>query len=110
LEITNSNENTFVLIGLVAGVLGSTLGIGGGILFIPIWLNVGIDKETAVSTTPILILTSAMISFAISLFNGFYSQIAVWKLIVFFGLAFVSSMVIKGNNCNDNIEVLAYIS
>jgi uncharacterized membrane protein YfcA len=84
------------MIGLMAGVVGSTLGIGGGILFMPIWLNVGIDKESAVSTTPILILTSAMISFAISLFNGFYSQIPIWKLFIFFGLAFISSIIIKG--------------
>jgi uncharacterized membrane protein YfcA len=32
------------MIAFVTGVVGSTLGIGGGIIFIPIWLTVGIDK------------------------------------------------------------------
>jgi hypothetical protein len=50
-----------------------------------------------------------MISFAISLFNGFYQVVPVWKLILYFCLSFVSSAVIKGTYFIF-VVVLAYVS
>lgn len=84
-----------MLVGFIAGVVGATLGIGGGILLIPIWMNVGIDKNIAVSSTPLLILTSAMIAFTLALFNGSYKEFSILKLAIFLTLAFVSSAVVK---------------
>jgi uncharacterized membrane protein YfcA len=96
-SVPTTNEHKLVLIGFIAGFIGAALGIGGGILFMPIWLDIGITKEVAANTTPILILTSAMISFAISLLNGYYDHVPYWKFVMYFGISFGSSAVVKGN-------------
>lgn len=81
--------------GLCAGILGATLGIGGGPILIPIWLSAGVDKEVASSSTATLILTSSTIAFTISAFNGTYDSIPLYKIFIYMLLAFISSAVIK---------------
>jgi len=89
-----------MIAGLFAGVMGSTLGIGGGPILIPIWLSAGIDKEVASSSTATLILTSATIAFTITAFNGTYDELSIWKIMMYMLLAFVSSAIIKCMNCD----------
>lgn len=62
--------------GFLAGAAGSTLGIGGAPILIPIWLKSNIDHNVAANSTPTLLLNSSLIAFTISAFNGSYSQIS----------------------------------
>jgi uncharacterized membrane protein YfcA len=61
-----------ILSGFFAGLLGGTLGLGGAIILVPVWLNLGIDSQRASSSSPPLIFFSALISFTICLFSGRY--------------------------------------
>jgi uncharacterized membrane protein YfcA len=85
-----------MLSGFFAGLIGGTLGLGGAIILVPVWLNLGIDSRIATSSSPPLIFFSALISFTICLFSGRYHNIL--QLCFFFILAYIGSAVIKSTN------------
>lgn len=70
--IDEKNVWKFLLGGFVAGLIGATLAIGGALILIPLWLKLGIEKNYCSSTTPTLILISALVAFTIALFNEQY--------------------------------------
>ena len=82
-----------LVVGFLAGCIGGMLGIGGSILLIPVWLELGIDKDTATSSTAPLIFTSAFISMFIAFLANMYVS---WVMVLFhFVLAFLASFYIK---------------
>lgn len=70
--ITEENVWSFLIGGFFAGLVGATLAIGGALILIPVWLKLGVDKDYCSSTTPCLILTSAMVASTIAVFNNQY--------------------------------------
>lgn len=72
------------------------MAIGGALILIPLWLKLGVDKNYCSSTTPTLILMSALVAFTIALFNEQYEEVSTFLLIFYFILAFISSAVMKG--------------
>ena len=61
-------------IGLAAGFLGGALSIGGGVVLVPLWLKMGVDKNTAISSTGPLMFLSASTSFLVSIVLGKYNS------------------------------------
>lgn len=51
--------------GFLAGLLGASLGLGGAIILVPVWLKSGINKLVATSSSSPLILFSSAISITI---------------------------------------------
>lgn len=58
--------------GFVSGLFGGTLGLGGAIILVPVWLSVGIDKDVAASSSGPLIFVSSFCSFFITSLSGMY--------------------------------------
>ncbi len=50
-----------VVLGLAAGVLAGMFGIGGGILFIPALLALGLDHHAAIGTSLLAIVPTVMV-------------------------------------------------
>ena len=85
-----------MLSGFCAGAAGGALGLGGAIILVPVWLNSGIDKNVATSSSPPLIFFSAVISFIMALLAHSYDGYSI--LVFYFVLAFIGSAVVKGTN------------
>lgn len=51
-----------LLFGFCGGFAGGMLGIGGAIILVPAWLEMGIDKTIVSASSAPLILSSAFIS------------------------------------------------
>ena len=83
-----------ILSGLGAGLIGGALGLGGAIILVPAWLNKGIDKNIASSSSGPLIFFSALVAFFLAFLGDMYSN--VLSLIFYFVLAFTGSAVVKG--------------
>jgi uncharacterized membrane protein YfcA len=82
--------------GFLAGALGASVAIGGGLVLLPIWLKMGMDKNVATSSTAPLIFFSSSVSFLISALLGQYDSILV--VLFFFGLSFSGSYLIKSTS------------
>lgn len=80
--------------GFAAGVIGGALGLGGAIILVPVWLNSGIDKLVATSSSGPLIFFSAMISFIIALLCHSYDSFVM--LVFYFALAFAGAVIVRG--------------
>ncbi len=98
--MTNSKMNACMISGFCAGAVGGMLGLGGAIILVPVWLEQGIDKNIATSSSGLLILFSALVSFCLGLLSSRYNSIL--SIIFYFILAFTGSYVVK--------EVVNYIS
>ena len=83
-----------IISGFFAGVIGGALGLGGAIILVPVWLNTGIDKDVATSSSPPLIFFSATIAFFMALLGGSYDNFPI--LIFYFVLAYVGAAVVRG--------------
>ena len=83
-------------VGFCAGCIGGMMGIGGSIILIPVWLDSGIDKEIATSSTAPLIFTSALISMFIAVLCNMYTSFL--EVLFHFALAFVASFYIKSKD------------
>jgi uncharacterized membrane protein YfcA len=97
-----------MLYGFLAGIVGGALGLGGAIVLVPVWLNKGIDKNIAVSSSPPLIFFSATVSFCLGLLASKYESYL--QVLFYFVLAFVSSYVIKGIFYIYFKEIITWIS
>lgn len=58
--------------GFAAGCTGGMLGIGGAIILVPYWLEIGLDKDIASSSSAPLVFSSAFISMVIAALCGMY--------------------------------------
>jgi uncharacterized membrane protein YfcA len=63
---------TYIVVGFCAGLVGATLAIGGALILIPVWLNLGVNKDVAASSTATLILLGSLVAFTVALFNHNY--------------------------------------
>jgi len=50
-----------ILLGLAAGVLAGMFGVGGGILFVPTLIALGLDQHDAIGTSLLAIIPTALI-------------------------------------------------
>ena len=82
--------------GLLTGILGGCVGIGGGMILVPIWLNAGMDRNVATSSTGPLIFFSSSISFFISALLGKYDSFLM--VVIFFLVSFCGSYLVKSNH------------
>lgn len=81
--------------GFAAGFSGACVGIGGGMVLLPLWFKGGIDKNVAASSTGPLIFFSASVSFFISAMSQRYGSIDL--ILIFFATGFVGSYLVKSN-------------
>jgi len=88
--------NNSLVVGFSAGCIGGMLGIGGSILLIPVWLDSGIDKDIATSSTAPLIFTSAFISMFIALLCNMYGSLL--EVVLYFIMAFCASFYVKSTS------------
>lgn len=78
--------------GFAAGLIGGSLGLGGAIVLVPVWLNLGIDKDVATASSGPLIFVSSFCSVFISTMSGNYTT---KEFSEFFILSFLSSWLVK---------------
>ena len=83
-------------LGFAAGCIGAMLGIGGAIILVPFWLDSGLDKEIATSSSAPLIFSSAFISMFIAALCSMYSSVG--EVIFYFILAFLASFYVKSKS------------
>ena len=50
-----------IVLGLAAGVLAGTLGVGGGILFVPTLIALGLEHHEALGTSLLAIIPTALV-------------------------------------------------
>lgn len=81
------------MLGFGGGFAGGLLGLGGAIILVPGWLEMGIDRNVAVSTSPPLIFASAFISMIVAFLCGTYSSII--EVLFHLILGFVASFYVK---------------
>lgn len=92
--------------GFISGLFGGTLGLGGAIILVPVWLSVGIDKDVATSSSGPLIFVSSFCSFFITSLSGIYS---FFEFVSFMILSFFSSLLVKRKH-HPNTEFIDWIA
>lgn len=85
-----------LFLGFAAGCSGAVLGIGGAIILVPAWMEMGIDKDIASSSSAPLIFSSAFISIFVATLCGMYDS--VWQLLFYFVLSFMASYYVKSKS------------
>jgi uncharacterized membrane protein YfcA len=78
--------------GFIAGLTGGAIGLGGATILVPVWLNMGVDKDVATASSAPLIMISSFCSFFISALSDAYT---LPKFLEFFILSFFSSWIVK---------------
>ena len=85
---------TSMMFGFLAGLLGGALGLGGAIILVPVWLNSGIDKQIATSSSGPLIFFSALVAYILGVLSSAYDSFTIQ--IFYFVLAFAGAYLVKG--------------
>jgi uncharacterized membrane protein YfcA len=76
-----------MLVGILAGMMSSLVGIGGGVIIVPaLVLIFGLDQKTAQGTS--LLLLSLPVAFA-GAFNYYKAGFTDWKIALILALTFV---------------------
>jgi uncharacterized protein len=87
MELTYANIIGLVILGIIAGVLSSMVGIGGGIVIVPtLVLAFGLSQHNAQGTT------LAMLSFPVALIgavNYYKKGLVDWRIAIILALGFV---------------------
>ena len=65
------NLQTLILIGFLGGFVAGALGLGGGSIYNPAFLEMGINPSTASATGMFLVLISTVNSVTINYMNGY---------------------------------------
>lgn len=84
-----------MILGFAGGFTGGMLGIGGAIILVPAWLEMGIDKNVASGSSAPLIFSSAFISMVIAMLCHFYYSYTA--IIFYLLLSFIASYYVKSN-------------
>ena len=84
-----------MMTGFLAGFLGGAVSLGGGMVLVPIWIKLGIDKNIAAGSTGPLIFFSSTVSFFIELMLGSYKSLPI--ILCYILLAFVGSYSVKSS-------------
>lgn len=85
-----------LLFGFCGGFAGGMLGIGGAIILVPAWLEMGINKSIVSASSAPLILSSAFISAIIAFLCEYYDSF--FMVLFYFALSFFASYFIKSTN------------
>ena len=76
-----------VLLGLAAGVLAGLFGVGGGILFVPTLVALGLDQHQAIGTSLLAIIPTVLVG---TWRQGRYGNVR-WRAAVVLGIAAAAS-------------------
>ncbi|KRX06345.1 hypothetical protein PPERSA_04958 [Pseudocohnilembus persalinus] len=80
----------------LAGGIGGLLGLGGGVILTPKWLDMGIPSDRAAATATFTVCFTSFISFFSSLLAGKYQFLeAVFFWIISFAASFIVSTFLK---------------
>ena len=82
-----------LVLGFADGFTGGVLGIGGAIILVPAWLEMGINRDIAASSSAPLILASALISSFVAGLCGYYTSLFSVLGYLFWG--FIASYYVK---------------
>ncbi|KAK1368447.1 sulfite exporter TauE/SafE family protein 5-like [Heracleum sosnowskyi] len=85
-----TNKLTFPFIATLAGVLGGTYGIGGGMLISPILLQIGISPQVTAATCSFMVFFSSIMSAVQYLMLGMEH---VYIALIYAGICFVASLI-----------------
>lgn len=80
----------------MGGFFGALMAIGATLILIPVWLKMGVDKDYAGASPATLIFLASLVAFSVAYFNHVLDEIPHYMLVFYFGLAFVSSAIVRG--------------
>ena len=78
-----------MLIGFLSGLIGGICGLGGSILLVPAWLNMGITPERTSSSCILIVLTSSFIAAFASAISGRYNLMEVIYFLLVIWIYFI---------------------
>jgi uncharacterized membrane protein YfcA len=82
--------------GFLAGMLGGSVSIGGGMVLVPLWIRAGINRNVAAGSTGPLIFFSSSISFFIAVLLDSYQSF--WEIFLYFSISFIGSYLVKSKS------------
>ncbi|KAL4492499.1 hypothetical protein ABPG72_005634 [Tetrahymena utriculariae] len=91
-KLTLEAMREYAKTGLIAGFLGGMLGIGGGIILIPRWLEYGLSSTRTTACTLTIICFTTFNSFFQFYLSGVYT---IGEIFFFSFIAFLSSFICK---------------
>ncbi len=74
-------NSTVYFYALLAGIINSAVGSGGGLIFVPLMKKIGLNQKNAHATTLAVILPLTILSAIIYAINGDYSPVDALKYI-----------------------------
>lgn len=97
LEILEKNVTKVVILAFVAGVVSSSVGIGGGMITNPLFASLGLDPKESSSTSNFLIITTSLAGVILFSFAGQLNlKFAFVVGVPCFISAFIGSYVVLG--------------
>lgn len=96
-KMANLSDNVVkvVCIAIVAGIISSMVGIGGGMITNPLFASLGLDPKESSSTSNFLIITTAIATTFLFSFAGQLNYMfAIWLMIPCTAFAFLGSFYI----------------
>lgn len=94
----------FVIFGLIVGIYSSFLGLGGGLLIVPLMAALGYDMKTAVATSLAVIIPTAIIGVA----GEWANQRVEWRVALLLATGAIAGAILgtafKGGVSNEAIR------